>query len=359
MSRVLHPRPNPIVAAMYTLRDLDADIIVVHGPSGCGFMASRMLEEAGVRVVTTSMVEDDLIFGAMQKLTDVVDDVCQRFKPRRVGVVGTCASMIIGEDLSMLRNNMEGMDLVLVDVHGCMGDNTTGAVRAMEAAAKAGIITEHELERQRSVLRSATELEKKLGMAHGGYIQPTRGPTKYGVSKRILKTLSAGGRVNVVMNAKKELAYRFADINIAIEKASQALGGEVRHFMNIDTDKGLPRIRRYAEDVLAEIRAAGIEPMITGGLDEYATLGETIGAYLSDSPSDLLVITGIAHAYEGLSTDDVIVTDQPRILGNFLKRGFESAVGEIASHSMVMGTRSVISSETGDTIRQMVADQEG
>lgn len=42
----IHPRPNPIVAAMYTLRDLDVDVIIVHGPAGCGFMASRMLEEA-------------------------------------------------------------------------------------------------------------------------------------------------------------------------------------------------------------------------------------------------------------------------------------------------------------------------
>ena len=47
----IHPRPNPIVAAMYTLRDLDVDVIIVHGPAGCGFMASRMLEEAGFNVL--------------------------------------------------------------------------------------------------------------------------------------------------------------------------------------------------------------------------------------------------------------------------------------------------------------------
>ncbi len=359
MTIVLHPRPNPIIAAMYTLRDLDVDVIVIHGPSGCGFMASRMLEEAGIRVVTTSMVEDDLIFGASEKLYDVIGTVCDRFTPKRIGVVGTCASMIIGEDLSMVRHSQPGVEIILVDVHGCMGDNTQGAIRAMEAACFTGIINEGELGRQRAILQSATDLEKNQGMAHGGYIQPTRGPTKYGVSKRILEILSSGGSVNVVMNAKKELAYRFADINLAIEEASRAVGGDVRHFMNLDPSKGLPRIRRYASDVLDSIRGQGIEPIITGGLDEYAVLGDTIESQLSEHPSDLLVITGIAHAYAGLRIEDIIITDQPRILANFLKGGYISAVGEIASHSLVMGTRSVIPSETGDTIRQMIADQEG
>ena len=53
--RVIHPRPNPIIAAMYTLRDLDVDVMVIHGPAGCGFMASRMIEEAGIRVVTSGL----------------------------------------------------------------------------------------------------------------------------------------------------------------------------------------------------------------------------------------------------------------------------------------------------------------
>ena len=87
MSRIYHPRPNPIVAAMYTLRDLDADVIIVHGPAGCGFMASRMLEEAGVRVLSTAMDENDLIFGAGQALQDTVTKAVELFQPRLVGVV--------------------------------------------------------------------------------------------------------------------------------------------------------------------------------------------------------------------------------------------------------------------------------
>ena len=72
---MLHPRPNPIIAAMYTLRDLEVDVILMHGPAGCGFMASRRLEEAGVRVMTTGMQENDLIFGAEEKLVRILKNV--------------------------------------------------------------------------------------------------------------------------------------------------------------------------------------------------------------------------------------------------------------------------------------------
>ncbi len=358
MSRVLHPRPNPIVASMYTLRDLDADVIVMHGPSGCGFMASRMLEEAGVRVVTTAMDETGLIFGATDSLQDVIREVDGLFSPQRIGVVGTCASMIIGEDFNAV--HLEGVDapVLFVDVHGCMGDNTEGAVRTMEAASKAGIIDGRELERQKRLLRSATAMERRGGMAKGGYITPSRGPTKYAVAKRIADVLSAGGRVDVVMNAKKELGYRFADINAAVQEAAEALGGEAGHIMNIDTGAGLPRIRRYARDIEACMEAAGIDPDISGGLDEYAVTGERTKALLEGRDSDLLVFTGVPHAYDPLDADDVLVTDQPRILAHLLQRGHRAAVGEIASHSLVMGASEVIPSETGDTIRQLLSDRE-
>jgi len=57
----LHPRPSPIAASLYTLRDLNADVIILHGPQGCCFRTSRLLEHDGVRIVTTAMSENDFI----------------------------------------------------------------------------------------------------------------------------------------------------------------------------------------------------------------------------------------------------------------------------------------------------------
>ena len=94
----MHPRPNPIVAAMYTLRDMEVDVIVVHGPSGCGFMASRMLEEAGIRVLASGMTDNDLVFGGADSLVETLKMAKERFNPGTVAIVGTCASSVIGED---------------------------------------------------------------------------------------------------------------------------------------------------------------------------------------------------------------------------------------------------------------------
>ena len=94
---IMHPRPSSIVAALYTLRDLDTDVVILHGPPGCSFKHARLLEEDGMRVVTTSLDESGFVFGGHDALVEVLEKVIERFNPRRIGIVGTCASMIIGE----------------------------------------------------------------------------------------------------------------------------------------------------------------------------------------------------------------------------------------------------------------------
>ena len=52
--KYMHPRPSSIVAALYTARDLNVDVAILHGPSGCSFKHARLLEEDGMlRDLTT------------------------------------------------------------------------------------------------------------------------------------------------------------------------------------------------------------------------------------------------------------------------------------------------------------------
>jgi len=355
--KIIHPRPNPIVAAMYTLRDLDVDVIVVHGPAGCCFMASRSIEEAGVRVVTSGITDNDLVFGAVDSLIETLKMVKERFDPKTVAVIGTCASMIIGEDLeAAIRRANIGCTVFSVDCHGCMKDNTSGAIKAIEAAETVGIISHDEAQRQSAIMRAATELEKNNGMAGKDYLSPTRGPTKMGVAKMIIDTMKKGGTVTAAVIAKKELIYRFADIYVVLDEVRKAVGGKVRFIGNIDREIGLPRIRRYADDVLKELESKGIKVDIVGGLDEYAVIGQRIKEKVEAEPTDLLIIVGIAHAYPDIPKDTILITDQPRQLANYLKSGYSNSVGEIASHSMVMSARNIIALETSDTIREMLKE---
>ena len=355
--KIIHPPPNPIVAAMYTLRDLDVDVIVVHGPAGCCFMASRSIEEAGVRVVTSGITDNDLVFGAVDSLIETLKLVKEKFDPKTVAVIGTCASMIIGEDLdAAIRRANIGCTVFPVDCHGCMKDNTSGAVKAIEAAEATGIISHDEASRQSAMMRAATELEKNNGMAGKDYLSPTRGPTKMGVAKMIIDTMKKGGTVTAAVIAKKELIYRFADIYVVLNEVQKAVGGKTRFFGNIDREIGLPRIRRYADDVIKELESKGIKVDTVGGLDEYAVIGQRMKDRVEAEPTDLLIVVGIAHSYPDIPKDAVLITDQPRQLANYLKSGYANSVGEISSHSMVMSARNIISLETADTIREMLKE---
>ncbi len=356
MNDVLHPRPNPIIAAMYTLRDLEADIILMHGPAGCGFMAARRLEQAGIRVMTTGMKESDLIFGAEEKLVRILKRIDQRFAPRLVGVVGTCASMIIGENLEGAVKKAGIRATVLpVDVHGCSGPNTSGAIRTLEVAAEHGIVTPEERDRQKEMLTRATLLEQERGLTSKTYLEPHLGATKLEAAQKVVRTLRSGKTVAVVLNAKKETAYGFADTMRAVGYARSRVGGRAVFIGNLDPQVGLPRIRRYSADILRDLEAAGVElDMVTGGLDEYPVSGERAAEALSSLDIDLRIIAGLPHMVPGLKKEDILVTDQPRQLRNYIEQGFTMSVGEITTHADVMAAHAVLMSEFGETIRQVV-----
>lgn len=64
---IMHQRPSSIVAALYTLRDLDTDIVILHGHPGCSFKHARLLEENGMRFCTSSFDESGFVFGGGSK----------------------------------------------------------------------------------------------------------------------------------------------------------------------------------------------------------------------------------------------------------------------------------------------------
>ncbi|MGZ7109240.1 MAG: Ni-sirohydrochlorin a,c-diamide reductive cyclase catalytic subunit, partial [Methanobacterium sp.] len=273
----MHPRPSPIAASLYTLRDMNADVIILHGPHGCCFRTGRLLENDGVRVVTTAMSENDFIFGASSKLEKTLQEVNQMFSPKLVGIVGTCASMIIGEDLKEAVQNADiNAKVLAVESHGGLseGDNTEGAIAVLEAASEEGIISTEESERQSKMLRLATEIEKTRGMAKGGYIAPSYGDNKDEVASILIEKLKNGKKVVIILNAKKETSYLFSDILILPFKE---INPENMPFIiaNLNENVGLPRIRQHAVNIKEELKNKDIEvDIITGGLDEYPITGK-------------------------------------------------------------------------------------
>ncbi|MDP3563645.1 MAG: nitrogenase component 1, partial [Methanoregula sp.] len=133
--KYMHPRPSSIVAALYTARDLEADVSILHGPSGCSFKHARLLEEDGMRVLTTSLADNEFIFGGQATLENVLRYAQDTFHPKRMVVVGTCVSMIIGEDL---QSAIDGAGVttptIAVDIHAGFLENIAGVLATLEAA---------------------------------------------------------------------------------------------------------------------------------------------------------------------------------------------------------------------------------
>ena len=352
----MHPRPSPIAASLYTLRDMNVDVIIMHGPNGCCFRTGRLLESDGVRVLTTAMAENDFILGAGDKLEETLIKAYDMFEPKLMGVVGTCASMIIGEDLKeAIANANLDCTVIPVESHGGSGegDNTVGAIMVLDAAVECGVIPREEADRQIEMLEKATEIEKTRGMAQGKYIKPNFGDSKEIVAKDIVRALKDGKNVAFVLNAKKETAYLFSDI-INFDYTQINPQNKPIIVANLDENIGLERIKAHAANIKREL------PMdidfITGGLDEYPITADNAYEYLKDKDLDLIVVFGVPHAFpvENLDVKSVAVTDGPRLVEPLRELGYDNVVAELDAHSKTLGTDKIVDSDFGLMIRSAI-----
>jgi Ni-sirohydrochlorin a,c-diamide reductive cyclase subunit CfbD len=355
----LHPRPSPIAASLYTLRDMNTDVIILHGPHGCCFRTGRLLENDGVRVVTTSMSENDFIFGASEKLEETLLKVDEMFSPKLVGVVGTCVSMIIGEDMNeAVKNAKINAKVIIVESHGGLGegDNTEGAIAVLNSASKEGIIPISEMERQNKMLQLATQIEKTRGMAQGEYIKPSYGDNKVKVAKFLLDSLENGDKVALVLNAKKETSYLFSDIlKIPFKECFQH--NNVTILANLDEKVGLPRIRQHALNIKNELSEDKVFiDTITGGLDEYPITGKRAVEILKNQKFDVVVVLGVPHALpiEEIKAIKIAVTDGPRLVEPLKKLGYHHVVTELDAHAKTLGTDRIVPSDFGDALRALM-----
>ncbi len=351
--KYIQPRPSSIVAALYTARDLGVDVAVLHGPSGCSFKHARLLEEDGMRVLTTSLGENEFIFGGEARLAEVLAGAEKSFVPRRMAVIGTCVAMIIGEDLAHAVSGV-ATPTIAVDIHAGFPENVDGVIATLQAAAGAGWIDEEELARQRLLLGAANEVEHLRGAASRPYIEPERGALKHVAAARLLALARSGAPGIAVMNAKKETAYMFADVLAALREA--APDASIRYLANLE-ERGLPKVRADARRIREELLAGRDVPVeAVGALDEYGALGDRLGAAIRDSGSAWVLIAGVPHAIPAAYTEGIEVfsiTNGPRQVAPLRELGHAHVMVEVDLHPKTLGVRSIVESEFGAVLRSL------
>lgn len=350
----MHPRPSSIVAALYTARDLNVDVAILHGPSGCSFKHARLLEEDGMRVLTTSLADNEFIFGGQSPLEAVLRYAEDHFKPERMAVIGTCVAMIIGEDL---QSAIDGAGIttptIAVDIHAGYPENIAGVLLTLEAALGAGWISEEEMVRQRFMMEKANEVERTRGAACKAYIEPSRGDLKHVAAQRLVELAKSGKRGVAILNAKKETAYMFIDELIALH--DRCPGADITYLANLD-QRGLPKTRRDAEIILDELKSRGISPQIVGALDEYGANGDAMGAELLRIAPDFALIAGVPHAILPEFTNGIecfSITNGPRQVEPLREIGHQHVIVEIDLHPKTLGVRHIVESEFGAVLRSI------
>ena len=353
--QILHPRPSSIVAALYTLRDLGADVVILHGPSGCCFKHARLLEEDGVRVLTTALDEAGFVFGGQESLVRLLKKAKELFDPKLVAITGTCSSMIIGEDLhqAVLEADLD-VPVLEVEVHAGYRDNTRGVIITLEAALDLGIIDQDEFDRQKTLLDKATEVERLHGAASSEYLAPDRGDLKFQVATRLLELIAQGKRGLNILNAKKETAYMFADITAAVYEVAN---GKIDTLANLDQEVGLPKVRRDARNIVRDLSDRGVKFDLIGGLDEYPVAGQKVTSFIKEHGHyDFAVISGVPHAIPAqcLKGMEIFsVTNGPRQVKPLRDMGHDHVIVELDLHPKTMGVTSIVESEFGATLRAL------
>ncbi|WP_067049573.1 nitrogenase component 1 [Methanofollis ethanolicus] len=101
--------------------------VVIHGSSGCYFYPASLLQTP---IHATLIVEEEVIFGAEERLRRVVGEIAGTGRP--VAVVQSCVPAVMGEDIGKA---LEGIEAFVVDSPGFTGGMEEGYRRAISALA--------------------------------------------------------------------------------------------------------------------------------------------------------------------------------------------------------------------------------
>ena len=94
-------------------------ILIEHSPIGCsaiharfnlGYkmgLARRGKKVENLQIVSTNLLEKDMVFGASDKLRQSILDAHERFKPKAIFISMSCSTAIIGEDIESIAAEME------------------------------------------------------------------------------------------------------------------------------------------------------------------------------------------------------------------------------------------------------------
>lgn len=126
------------IGAMYALFGVHAAVPLVHGSQGCTAYPMRMFNRHFgelVQVAVSSLGEDASVFGGKKNLVASIENVIARRHPELIGVITTCLSETIGDDIDGIirEGNFEDSKVVPIHTPSYVGSHVTGYDNALKA----------------------------------------------------------------------------------------------------------------------------------------------------------------------------------------------------------------------------------
>ncbi|NOR77780.1 MAG: nitrogenase [Methanophagales archaeon] len=126
------------IGAMYALFGVHAAVPLVHGSQGCTAYPMRMFNRHFgelVQVAVSSLGEDASVFGGKKNLVVSIENIIARRHPELIGVITTCLSETIGDDIDGIirEGNFEDSKVVPIHTPSYVGSHVTGYDNALKA----------------------------------------------------------------------------------------------------------------------------------------------------------------------------------------------------------------------------------
>lgn len=104
---------------------------IVHGPIGCAYYswltrrnkarADEPKQNFLAYCVSTDMQESDIVFGGEKKLTRMIDEVVEIFKPKAITISATCPVGLIGDDIQAVARAARAKHDLNITAYSCEG----------------------------------------------------------------------------------------------------------------------------------------------------------------------------------------------------------------------------------------------
>ncbi|HIH62045.1 MAG TPA: nitrogen fixation protein NifE [Methanobacteriales archaeon] len=131
-----------LFGAIRALIGIKNTIPIIHGPRGCAYHIRYLLSVRSgsrIRICSTELSQEDVVFGAENKLKETIITVDRTYKPDLIPVLTSCSTSIIGEDIQKVARELKdeiNADIIAISAGGFESDQSGGYEEVLETLIK-------------------------------------------------------------------------------------------------------------------------------------------------------------------------------------------------------------------------------